>query len=230
MTGSSNISGLNPLSYLGVTPVSPAPVYFSRRAPTTDDIKNFTLSTVWIDEDSQDAYMLVNKDNNVATWIRLGGTPSDVSQFTMPNSDVVEPISGNVNFLNGTGISITGSTPGITITATATPFVVPWSVVGASTQTIAINEGYFANNPTGVTFTLPAVAALGSYITISSINAGGWVINQNASQTIYMGNTATTTTTGSLSSTDLGDTVALVCSVADTDFVVIHSLGNIQIT
>jgi hypothetical protein len=226
MTGSSTLSGINPLSYLGVKPVTPAPVYFSNRAPNVNDIQNFSLSTIWLDRTSDDVYMLVNKEGGIATWVRLGGNPNDITQFTMPDSSIVESINGNINYLNGPGISITGTTPNITITATLTP----WTVVTTTTQQLAINEGYFANNNSGVTFTLPAVAAVGDFISISSINAGGWIINQNTGQSIRLGTNVSTTTTGSIASTSIGNTVSLVCSVADTEFVVISSIGNINIT
>ena len=66
---------------------------------------------------------------------------------------------------------------------------------------------------------------------ISNINAGGWTLAQNALQTIKMGNDDTTVGIGgSLASSGNGDTVHIICSVANTNFVVISSMGNINVT
>jgi len=104
-----------------------------------------------------------------------------------------------------------------------------WNVTTASTANLAVNNGYFANNNSGVTYTLPATAAVGDVIYISSINAGGWTIAQNASQFIRVGNQVSTTgTLGTVASTEIGDGMLLVCAVADTQFVCVGGAqGNI---
>jgi len=80
-----------------------------------------------------------------------------------------------------------------------------------------------------VTLTLPDTAAAGSIIRIVGIGAGGWRIAQNSGETIYYGTLSTTTGTGgNLSSTAQRDSVELVCTVADTGWTVISSIGNLE--
>jgi len=226
---STTLSSLNPLSYMGVKRLTPPNLSIESDAPTTSDIKNFDLGAVWLDTTTENVYMLVNKDGGVATWQLLGGQ-QDLISITTPDSTVVEPTDGNINFLNGSGITITGSGSDITFTATASPFILQWEVITDATKTIVVNEGYFANRGAGVTFTLPAVSALGDVFYLSAINAGGWILAQNAGQDVRMGNQITTTGAGgSLASTAIGDSLFCVCSVANTSFVVISSIGNITV-
>ena len=227
---SSNLSAINPLSYMGVRPVKPAPVYFKTRAPTTDDLKNFIISTIWIDTDAQNAYMMVDNSAGVATWLNLGTGSSGIQTVTTPDANVVTPVSNNINIVNGAGIAVTGSGDDITITATATPFIITWSVITAATKTIVVNEGYFANKKAGVAFTLPATAAVGDVFYVSAIDAGGWTIGQSIGQSIRLGSSVTTTGGGgSLASTAIGDSVFVVCAVANTDFVAVSGCGNITV-
>lgn len=131
----------------------------------------------------------------------------------------------NATLTAGAGISITNGAGAITIAATG---VEAWVEVTGTTQTIAANTNYIANNAAPVVFTLPATAAVGDTFTITGKGAGGWQIAQNAGQTIYFGDVATTTGTGgSLESTEDRDTVTIVCVTADDDFNVTASIGNI---
>ena len=106
-----------------------------------------------------------------------------------------------------------------------------WSVVTGTTQAMVAQEGYFANNAGTVTATLPATAAVGDTFAIAGMNnSTGWTIAQNAGQTIHFGTSDTTTGVGgSLSSTATYDSVELVCNVANTDFIVVQSVGNITV-
>jgi len=106
---------------------------------------------------------------------------------------------------------------------------VTYEEVTDATKTIVPNIKYGANKAGGVTFTLPSSCAVGKTTKIIGIQ-GNWSIAQNAGQTIYFGNTSTTTGAGgSLTATDDGDCIELVCIVADTDFRVVSSVGNITV-
>lgn len=106
-----------------------------------------------------------------------------------------------------------------------------WQVVTASSEDLAAGNGYIANNAGTVTFTLPASAAVGdAFRVVGMNNQTGWEIAQNAGQTIHFGTSDTTTGAGgSLASTETYDAVEIVCNVADTDFIVLDSVGNITI-
>ena len=121
--------------------------------------------------------------------------------------------------------SINGSTGAITIGAAPA-----WSVITAD-QTAVINSGYLTNKTgTVLTLTLPTTAAVGSVIRVSGMNATGWKIAQNASGIIHFGKTDTTTGTGGyIQSTLTRDAVELVCCVANNEWNVLSSVGNITI-
>jgi len=128
----------------------------------------------------------------------------------------------------GVGISITNGTGSITIAGTGGGL--SWTDVTGTTQAMAVNNGYTANNSGLVTLTLPSTAAYGSLVAVVGKGAGGWKIAQNSGQTIHFGITNTTTGTGgSLASTNQYDVVYLLCTVANTDFTVIQSIGNITV-
>ena len=125
----------------------------------------------------------------------------------------------------GTGISITSSSGSITITSTA----VTGNWVNQTTSTtMSTNTSYLANSASLVTLTLPAVCAQGVEFAVAGVGAGGWKVAQAASQQINFGNVVTTSGTGgSLASTNQYDVVYLLCTVANTQFSVLGSVGNI---
>lgn len=97
-----------------------------------------------------------------------------------------------------------------------------WTEVTASTASLAADEGFIANNATGVTFTLPVTAALGTQISIIGKGAGGWVIEQNAGQNIQIGSVSSTVgVTGSVASNNQFDSLTLICTTADTTWTVL---------
>jgi len=148
-----------------------------------------------------------------------GGTTS-----TNPLQSADSGISNSGYVLTSTGSS---SLP--TWQATATAFT--WNVSTGSTQACAVNNGYFANYNGTLAFTLPSTAAVGDTIQIAQMYAGqGFTVAVNTGETIYIGNTNTTITTGTLASTDDGDWIELVCRVADTDWQCNVKSGNITVT
>jgi len=105
-----------------------------------------------------------------------------------------------------------------------------WNEQTGTSDTMAVDNGYIANNAGLVTFTLPTTAAVGSVVRVAGVGAGGWAIAQNASEIIHFGNQDTTTGTGgSLASVNRYDAVELVCVVADTEWSVLSSQGNITV-
>lgn len=105
--------------------------------------------------------------------------------------------------------------------------VTSWVNVTGTTQTMASNTGYFANNASAVAFTLPTTAAQFEYMEIVGIQ-GSWNIIQGAGQSIVFGNITTTVGAGgSLASTVATDSIKLQCIVADTTWQIVQSIGNI---
>ena len=91
-----------------------------------------------------------------------------------------------------------------------------------TSATATMGSQYVCNSASLVTVTLPATAAAGSMLQIVGKGAGGWKIAQASGQTIHWGGAATTTgATGYVSSLHQYDAIEIVCTTANTDFVVI---------
>lgn len=198
------------------------------RSPTINDYKNFREGDEWLDNVDKIWYKLANITRESAVWIRFGVGEEDITSLTTPDSVVVLPTLGNINFVNGSGINITGSGDNITVATISN--VLTWSVVTTTTANIEIDTGIFINNAGLVTLTLPIAANVGDTMFIYSISSGGWKIEQNASQNIRLGNSITTTGVGgSLASTDIGDGIGIVCSADNASFVVTEMVGNLTV-
>lgn len=218
------MSGLMPpniLSYVGQVVVP----FINRTFPPQTTFNDFSVPTIWIDTAAQNAYILVAKPMGVADWILLGGSGGTLNTITTPDSVVVNPVAGNINFLNGPGMNITGA--GNNVTFTTTGLGLFWSDVSGTTQAMAVNHGYVADNGALVTFTLPVTAAFGDIMWVVGRGGGGWAIDQNAGQQMILGGLSTTVGVGgSISSTNQRDSVLLLCTLQDTEFTVLTAVGN----
>jgi len=106
-----------------------------------------------------------------------------------------------------------------------------WTEVTGISVSMAVGNGYILNNVALVTATLPATAAVGSVVRVVGKGAGEWRIAQNAGDIIHFGtSTSTTGVGGRLDSTEVNDCVELVCIVADNEWAVMSSIGNITVT
>lgn len=104
-----------------------------------------------------------------------------------------------------------------------------WNEVTGTTQTAVADNGYITNNAGLVTVTLPATSAVGDVVRVAGQGAGGWKIDYTTNQLIHFLGTDSTTTTGSLASSNRYDAVELVASVITNEWNVISSVGNITI-
>jgi hypothetical protein len=129
----------------------------------------------------------------------------------------------------GAGIAITNGAGSITITSNDGGMA--WTEVTVTGPTaMAVDNGYIANNAALVTLTLPAVAVVGDVVKVDGSGAGGWLIAQNAGQTVhFLGQDTTTGAGGSLASTTQYDCVTYRCIVANTDWVVESAVGNLTV-
>jgi hypothetical protein len=120
--------------------------------------------------------------------------------------------------------SVNGATGAVTVSTGLS-----WTAVTAD-QTMAVDNGYLANKSSGtLTLTLPTTSAVGKTLRVSGMQ-NTWRIAQNASQKIHFGKTTTTTgTSGYLENSNAKDAVELVCAVANLEWNVISSIGNITI-
>ena len=125
-------------------------------------------------------------------------------------------------------ITITNGAGSIDLAVASSGFA--WEEVTDASVSMAVNTGYLTNRGTLVTATLPTTAAVGDVVRVAGSGSGGWFIAQNADEIIhFLGTDTTTGVGGSLASTVRYDAVELVCNVANTEWVVISSMGNITI-
>lgn len=116
-------------------------------------------------------------------------------------------------------------------TTTGTALTTVWDLVSANTafnwnhvtlnsQTMAPENGYIIDSAGLCTLTLPAVSILGQEIKIvGRKGSNGWTIAQLGGQQIVLGvNSTTVGVGGSLSSTQVTDSIYLVCTAPNTEW------------
>lgn len=175
---------------------------------------------------------------NTQYAVLLGGgvgvsvQPSNVGTNGMV---LISATAGNPQFalITSAGGSIVFSLGANTLNMEASGGGLVWSVITGASQAMVKSNGYFSNRAgSAVAFTLPVSAAVGDTFEVANMGARatGWTIAYGTGQYIRFGNQTTTVTTGSLAATATGDAVRLVCSVANTEFVVTPgSQGNITL-
>lgn len=98
-----------------------------------------------------------------------------------------------------------------------------------TTVTLAAQNIYIMNAATLITATLPATAAVGDTFVILGCGAGGYKINVATGQTINVGSNPTTTSTGSVASTNQFDCITITCVVENTTFVAYGLQGSLTV-
>jgi len=129
----------------------------------------------------------------------------------------------------GANITVTNGPGSITISASGGGVGETWTAISAS-QTLAINNGYICTSGGALILSLPAVSAVGSIIEITLDGSTSFQIAQGAGQSIRMGSQTTTTGAGgSLTSNVQGDSIRMICSVANLRWNVVSSMGNLTV-
>ena len=119
----------------------------------------------------------------------------------MLGANAAAPAWATLTSTGGT-ITFTGGANTLNLESIAGGTGLTWSEITAATVNLAVMNGYILNNAGVLTATLPAVAAVGEVIAIVGKGLGGWLISQNAGQTIHLNSSDTTTGAGgSLAST-----------------------------
>lgn len=175
----------------------------------------------------------VNDGTRTAHAIPIMQGTSTPNYSVLTNGQLLIGNTGNdpsaATLTAGVGMSITNAAGSITLNAAGGGFT--WNDVTGTSATLAVNNGYVADNAGLVTLTLPATAVIGDTIKVIGKGAGGWTIVENANQQIHFGNVATTVSTGSLSSSNQFDNLEIVCITggASTIWSVTSAVGNITI-
>lgn len=167
--------------------------------------------------------------------VLIGAASNGITSLALTNGQMAigstgaDPVAATLTA--GTGVTITNGAGTITVAASGGGLT--WNDVTGTSASMAVNNGYLADNAGLVTLTLPATAAQFSVIEVKGYGAGGFTIAQNANQQIRFGNATATTSGvgGSLSSTNFNDGVRLIAAVggASTIWTVLSSIGNLTI-
>jgi hypothetical protein len=162
----------------------------------------------------------------ISSDFQLGSTAAMTNGQLLIGSTGLNPVLGTLTA--GAGVTITNAAGSITIAVPGTS--VFWQEIVADQAAVA-DEGYICNKVGLLTLTLPAVAAVGDTISVTGKNTPvGWRIAQNAGQTIHVGVNATTTgVAGYVESTQLYDTIELVCITTNTDWLVSSAMGSVTV-
>lgn len=163
--------------------------------------------------------------NNTLT-IELTG---EIATSYVEDVGTAVPSGGILNVLGGTGVNTFGS--GNTIIINAHGGGLNWELIAINTQLFS-NIGYICVSPGGnLAVTLPVASVLGDVVRVAQNGATGWHIVQAAGQQIMVAGILTTLgASGSIASTGLGDSIELVCMVADTIWVALSYEGNLTVT
>ncbi len=124
----------------------------------------------------------------------------------------------------GNNISIANAQNAITITAAGAHDV--WEVISAS-QTLDPDTSYVCAGGGALDLLLPPTSAVGDMIVVLLDGSTSWSITQADGQQVRYGNSETTLgAAGSITSTLQGDSLTLVCVVADSRWAVLAGVGN----
>jgi hypothetical protein len=167
-----------------------------------------------------------------ATTRQLGSAAvnkDDIDVSTTTKALITKVIAGTNITISSTGVD--AGTGDVTINASGGGGGgITYTEVTTTSQALAVNSGYIMNNASLVTGTLPSTSAVGDIILIRGKGAGGWKIAQNASQIIHFLDVDSLTGTGGyLSSNNRRDSIDLICTVANLEWTVNNTVGNITI-
>jgi hypothetical protein len=174
-----------------------------------------------------------------AGWVLTANGANTVPTFQAASGGGIGTLAGDSGTATGATVTIAGaggittSAAGSTVTITGSGGGITWDRKTTTPITMVAANGYVqANAGAGLTtFVMPATAALGTVIEVIGESSGGWTITHavGTNQLIQYGSVATTTTTGSLSSSNRYDSVKLVCRVADTVWSVVSAIGVLNV-
>ena len=119
MVQATALNGINPLSYMGVNPYTPAPLFVQQRAPTVNDFQNFYIGTLWLvtgDSIPEEIWMLVALVAGQATWVQLypGGGGGGANEFPC-DSGTANEAGGILNVVGSGNVQTSGAGNTVTI-------------------------------------------------------------------------------------------------------------------
>lgn len=192
---------------------SSAPSWSTSVWPATTTINQILYSS------SANTVAGISTANSASLVTNGSGVPAFTSSMT--NGQVIIGSTGAspapATLTAGTGISIANAPSSITINSSGGGS--SWTVVTGTSQAMSPDNGYIANNAGLVTLSLPTTCPVGGTLKIMGEGAGGFLISQAAGQQTIIGTSSSTVGVGgSIASTNSGNTIVLVCIIANTTF------------
>lgn len=160
-----------------------------------------------------------------------GGGSGFIATLTGNTGGAVGPDGAdNINIIGSGPITVSGNSGTNTLTIGSVYPFLTWFVITAN-QMAVTQQGYFTNGGSTVQVTLPNTSLVGDTFVVSAINSNGWKVVQGAGQQILIGNQNTTLgASGYLQSTFVGDSIILVCSVANQQWTAaLGFVGNLTV-
>lgn len=110
----SKLSGINPLSYLGVTATDPPQLILEDRIPTSTDSEGFAVGSLWVVRNANQIWALLAKADKIATWSILFPTTGASIHFET-NLGTATVVGDTIKVLGGTNLRTTGVGDEVTI-------------------------------------------------------------------------------------------------------------------
>jgi len=146
MARTKRVTGMHPLSYMGVEATTP-PQLIERDIDPTSEFNQFNIGTIWVNTLTEDVWMLTDLTGGVASWTLMSHETlvinGDTGTATEDNGEVNIIGSGVLNTAGATDtltLGMTAATDGQLIIA-GTGIVPAWGTVTSGDGTITITAG-----------------------------------------------------------------------------------------
>jgi hypothetical protein len=177
-------------------------------------------------------YTVTVVGTGITNWVLTRSLDYDQPSEIAPG-DLIPVSAGTVNvdtlWLETATVATVG-TDAITFSqfsSLSAPYIT-WNDQTTTPVAAVAANGYSANNAGLVTINIPATVAFGTVFRVAGNGAGGWLVRFNTGQ-VANSSTGSTTSAGSLASTNRYDCIELLCVTANTTFTVTSSFGNITV-
>ena len=162
------LGGQNPISYLGVEPLSTTSISRVNREPTSSDFKNIKVGDLWIDESTGNMWIYVGVVSGVRTWKQLGTIDFGTNEIITDNFGPSVPDAGIILFRgfpildtnasgNTANTSLGNGTDGqVVISGIDTG---AWESITSTGGSVTITTG-----PNSINLEVPGVAAISSFV------------------------------------------------------------------
>ena len=110
-------SGINPLAYLGVDPITPPMLIVEQRDPTDNDYSEYELGAIWMVSNPTKIWMMVDKDPGATNkWVQIyPGDGSGTNFFQTDDGNTAVQVGGLLNVFGTNDVATYASGNTVTI-------------------------------------------------------------------------------------------------------------------